>query len=94
MIGQTVGAANVSVTLAVNTLVQVRSLTIPYTGVWLITFAMLLGNAMNVVGPRFPTSVRINGNVTQNFYSNTQIGVHGCIVRPLGTGAVFHFILI
>jgi len=87
-IGQTVSAANVSVTLVVNVLTQVRSLTIPSNGVWLISFAIFLGNASTVSGPRLPTSVRINNNTTQNFYGTLITGTQGTIVRTLSNNDV------
>ena len=91
-IGQAVGAGQPAKTLVYNNSIEVRSLTIPYTGVWLIDMSIYLGNAGALTGDiKYPTSIRINGNVTHNFYGTNVTGVNGCITRNLNINDVVSF---
>ena len=91
-IGQIVDAGTPTVTLVVNNSIQVRSLTIPYTGVWLIGMSLVLGNALALTGAIiYPTSISINGSVTHNFYGTNVTGVHGTITRNLSVNNVISF---
>ena len=91
-IGQIAVAADFPVTLEVNNSIQVRSLTIPYTGVWLISMSLFLGNAGNLTGSIvYPTSIQINGSTAQNFYGTNITGVNGTISRNLTANDVVSF---
>jgi hypothetical protein len=91
-IGQIVDAGQPTVALVFNNLIQVRSLTIPYTGVWLIGISLFLGNAAGLTGDiRFPTDIKINGTITHNFYGTNLTGVNGIITRILSLNDVVTF---
>jgi len=90
--GQTVDAVDSPVTLVYNALIQVLSLTIPYTGVWSISMSLYLGNAGALTGDiKYPTSIKINGSITQNFYGTNVTGVNGSITRNLSVNDVVTF---
>jgi hypothetical protein len=91
-IGQTVDAVDTPVNLVVNAEIEVLSLTIPYTGVWLISMSLFLGNIGGLTGDiRFPTTIRINGGITHNFYGTNITGVNGTITRNLSVNDVVAF---
>jgi hypothetical protein len=91
-IGQTVNAVDSPVTLVFNAEIQVLSLTIPYTGVWSISMSLYLGNAGGLSGQiLYPTSIKINGSITHNFYGTNLTGVNGTITRNLSVNDVFTF---
>jgi hypothetical protein len=91
-IGQIVDAGQPTVTLVVNAEIQVRSITIPYTGVWLISMCLYLGSAGGLAGPIiYPTHIKINGTITHNFYGSNVTGVNGTITRNLSVNDVVTF---
>jgi hypothetical protein len=91
-IGQIVDAGHPTVTLVFNASIEVRRLTIPYTGVWLIGMSLYLGNIGNFGGQiLFPTEIRINGSNTDNFYGTNLTGVNGTITRNLSVNDVVTF---
>jgi hypothetical protein len=81
-----------TVNLVFNAEIQVLSLTIPYTGVWLISMSLFLGNAGGLSGQiLYPTSIKINGSITHNFYGTNLTGVNGTITRNLSVNDVVTF---
>jgi len=90
--GQTVDAVDSPVTLVYNALIQVLSLTIPYTGVWSISMSLYLGNAGGLSGQiLYPTTIFINGGNTHSFYGTNLTGVNGTITRNLSVNDVVTF---
>ncbi len=92
-IGQIVSAPTTTpVTLVVFALVQVASLTIPYTGVWAIDMALHLGNAYSLPGHIvYPTAILVNGSTIQNFYGTQYTGVNGSLKRSFNADDVVTF---
>jgi hypothetical protein len=91
-IGQVVDAVDSPVNLVVNAEIEVLSITIPYTGVWLISMSLFLGNAAGLTGDIiYPTNIRINGSITHNFYGTNVTGVNGTITRNLSVNDVVAF---
>ena len=91
-IGQVVDASNVPVTLVVNNFIQVRSLTIPYTGVWLISMALLLSLAFFLPGDiTYSVHIQVNGGHVQSFIGTNLTGVNGTIPLYLSVNDVVSF---
>jgi len=91
-IGQIVNAPYTSATLEYNNLIQVRSLTIPYTGVWAIDMSLFLGNATLLTGDiRYSTQIHVNGVNTQRFHGTNVTGVDGSCKRNLNANDVVSF---
>jgi hypothetical protein len=91
-IGQIVDAGHPTVTLVFNASIEVRRLTIPYTGVWLIGMCLYLGSAGGLAGQIiYPTEIKINGSNTHNFYGTNLTGVNGIITRNLSVNDVVTF---
>jgi hypothetical protein len=93
-IGQIVDAGSPQKTLQYNVAVEIRNLTIPYTGVWLINLSMYIGGytgGLVGVDIRYGTILLINSNFAYQYNGTNLTGIEGSKTINLSQNDVVSF---